>query len=51
MTFSRLNRIISIVLGLVLVTAAGLKLYGLNVSAVSRVGWLSTPWVQMAVVE
>jgi hypothetical protein len=43
--------IVRIVLGLLLLTAAGLKLYGMNVTAVPRVGWFATPRVQVAVVE
>jgi hypothetical protein len=39
------------VLGGLLLAAAGLKLYGLSVSAIPRVGWFSQPWVQLAVVE
>jgi Methylamine utilisation protein MauE len=38
------------VLGLLLLTAAALKLYGFHVSAVPRAGWLSTPWAQMALI-
>jgi hypothetical protein len=33
--------VVRIVLGLVLLTAAGLKLYGLNVTALPRVGWFA----------
>ncbi len=36
---------------MLLLVAAGLKLYGLQVSAVPRIGPLSTPWVQMAVLQ
>ncbi len=35
-------------LGLLLITAAGLKLYGLGVSAVPQVGWFAQSWVQLA---
>jgi hypothetical protein len=38
--------IVRIVLGLLLLTAAGLKLYGLNVTALPRVGWFATPRCQ-----
>ncbi|HEY1378500.1 MAG TPA: DUF1573 domain-containing protein [Gemmataceae bacterium] len=40
-----------VLLGLVLLTAAGLKLYGLNVTALPRVGWFATPQVQLVVAE
>ena len=36
------------VLGVLLVAAAGLKLYGFQTSAVARVGWLSDPRVEAA---
>lgn len=39
---------VRIFLGLILLTAAGLKLYGLNVTALPRVGWFATPRVQVA---
>ena len=39
------------VVGVVLLAAAGLKLYGLGVSAVPRVGWFAQPWVQLAAAE
>jgi hypothetical protein len=39
------------VLGGLLLAAAGLKVYGLSVSAIPRVGWFSQPWVQLAAVE
>ncbi len=42
---------VALVLGVLLLTAAGLKLYGLRVDAVARVGWLSAPWVQAASVQ
>ena len=34
-----------------LLVAAALKLYGLGVSTVPKIGWFSQPWVQLAVVE
>jgi len=37
-----------VALGVLLLTAAGLKLYGRDVSAVPQVGWFSSPWVQVA---
>ena len=43
--------IVRIVLGVLLLAAAVLKLYGLSVSAVPRVGWFAQPWVQLAAVE
>jgi hypothetical protein len=51
MTRRRLNALIRVGLGLLLATAAGLKLYGLGVSAVPRVGWFSQPGVQLAAAE
>ena len=47
---SAIVRGVAVALGLVLVVAAGLKLYGLNVSPLPGIGWLSVPGVQMAVV-
>ncbi len=44
-------RVIAIGLGLLLLAAAGLKLYGQSVSAVPAVGWFATPWLQMAAAE
>lgn len=38
-------------LGCLLLVAAGLKLYGLSVSAVPAVGWFAQPWVQLASAE
>jgi hypothetical protein len=38
-------------LGLTLLTTAGLKLYGLNVTALPRVGWFATPQVQVVTAE
>ena len=43
--------IVRIVLGVLLLAAAGLKLNSLSVSAVPRVGWFAQPWVQLAAVE
>src|SRR4051794_36300532 len=43
--------VVRIVLGVLLLTAAGLKLYGMNVTAVPRVGWLATPRVQLVAAE
>lgn len=37
-------------LGVLLLAAAGLKLYGLNVSPFAQYGWLTAPWVQMLAV-
>jgi hypothetical protein len=47
----RLLRAVLLLLGVLLLTAAGLKLYGLNVSPVAQYGSFSTPWLQMAAVE
>lgn len=46
----RMARAVSVGLGVVLLTAAGLKLYGLNVTPVPQVGWFSTPRVQVLTV-
>lgn len=43
--------VVRIGLGTLLLAAAGLKLYGLSVSAVPQVGWFAQPWVQLAAVE
>jgi hypothetical protein len=43
--------VLRIALGGLLIAAAGLKLYGLSVSAIPRVGWFSQPSVQLAAVE
>jgi hypothetical protein len=43
--------VVRIALGSLLLAAAGLKLYGLSVSAIPRVGWFSQPWVQLFAVE
>ena len=43
--------VVRILLGLVLLAAAGLKLYGLNVTALPRVGWFATPQVQLVTAE
>jgi hypothetical protein len=48
---SRRFTIVRIALGGLLLAAAGLKLYGLSVSAIPRVGWFSQPWVQIAAAE
>lgn len=48
---SRRFTVARLVLGILLLIAAGLKLYGLSVSAVPRVGWFAQPWVQLAAVE
>jgi Methylamine utilisation protein MauE len=40
--------VVRVLLGLLLLTAAGLKLYGLNVTALPRLGWFSAPRVQVA---
>ena len=38
-------------IGLLLIVAAGLKLYGLGVSAMASVGWFAQPWIQLAAAE
>jgi hypothetical protein len=43
--------VVRVVLGLILLAAAGLKLCGMNVTAVPRVGWFATPRVQVAAAE
>jgi hypothetical protein len=43
--------IVRILLGSVLLVAAGLKIYGLSYSAVPQVGWFSQPRVQIATAE
>ncbi|MBX9582185.1 MAG: hypothetical protein K2X87_17915 [Gemmataceae bacterium] len=40
-----------VLLGGLLIVAAGLKLYGLSVSAVPAVGWFAVPWVQLVAAE
>jgi hypothetical protein len=45
------SAVVRVGLGLLLIAAAGLKLYGLGVSAVPQVGWFAQPWVQLAVAE
>src|SRR2546423_6451670 len=50
-TMLRRHVIVRTALGLLLLTAAGLKLYGLGVSAVPRVGWFAQPWVQLTAAE
>jgi hypothetical protein len=44
-------RIVSRLIGLLLLAAAGLKLQGLAVDPVARVGLFSAAWVQVAVIE
>jgi hypothetical protein len=43
--------VVRVALGLLLVTAAALKLYGLNVTAIPRAGWFATPQVQVIAAE
>lgn len=43
--------IVRIGLGALLLATAGLKLYGLGVSAVPQVGWFAQPWVQLLTAE
>jgi hypothetical protein len=43
--------VVRLTLGMLLLAAAGLKLYGLSVSAVPQVGWFAQPWVQLAAAE
>lgn len=45
------SAIVRVGLGLLLLATAGLKLYGLGVSSVPRVGWFSQPWVQLLAAE
>jgi hypothetical protein len=47
---SRAWDVVRIVLGLLLLAAAGLKVYGWSVSTVPPVGWFSTPRVQAAAI-
>ena len=47
----RAFRVVRIILGLLLLTAAGLKLYGMNVTALPRAGWFATPRVQIMAAE
>lgn len=47
---SRAFVVIRVVLGLLLLTAAALKIYGWGVSTVPPVGWFSTPSVQAAAI-
>jgi hypothetical protein len=42
---------VRVALGLLLVTAAALKLFGLNVTAIPRAGWFATPQVQVIAAE
>jgi hypothetical protein len=44
-----IDRAARLLAGVVLLTAAAAKLYGIHVSSVSAVGWLSQPAVQLAV--
>src|SRR5689334_18371527 len=48
---SRRYPIVRIALGTLMLAAAALKLYGLSVSAIPRVGWFSQPWVQLVAAE
>lgn len=43
-------RLVHAALGVLLLAAAGLKLYGLNVSPFAQYGWLTALWVQMLAV-
>ena len=47
----RCSAIIRVTLGILLLAAAGLKLYGLGVSAMPAVGWFAQSWVQLAAAE
>lgn len=47
---ANISRGVSLLLGGVLLVAAGMKLYGLSVSPLPSVGWLSVPSVQYAAV-
>ena len=47
----RCSAIIRVGLGILLLAAAGLKVYGLGVSAMPAVGWFSQSWVQLAAAE
>jgi hypothetical protein len=47
----RISSLIRVSLGTLLLAAAGLKLYGLAISPLPRVGWFAEPWVQLAVAE
>jgi hypothetical protein len=44
-------RAVHVSLGLLLLAAAGLKLYGMNVSPFAQYGWFTAPWVQTLAVE
>jgi hypothetical protein len=46
-----LSTAVRLAVGFVLLTAAGLKLYGLNVSPFAQYGWLAAPRIQVVVVE
>ena len=45
------SAIVRVGLGMSLLVAAGLKLYGLSTCAVPRVGWFAQPWVQVLTAE
>lgn len=47
----RISSIIRLILGTLLLAAAGLKLYGLAITPLPRVGWFAEPWVQITVAE
>jgi hypothetical protein len=47
---SRLAHAVHALLGLLLLAAAGLKLYGMNVAPFAQYGWFTAPWVQTAAV-
>ncbi len=47
----RLTAIVRIGIALLLIAAAGLKFYGLGISAMPSVGLFAQPWVQLAVAE
>jgi len=40
---------VSVLVGMVLLIASGLKLYGVNIHAVSSAGWFRQPWVQLLI--
>ncbi len=46
-----LSRSVAVLVGVLLLLAAGMKLAGRDVSAVPPVGWLAAPWVQVAAAE
>jgi hypothetical protein len=47
---NRLSSVVHTSLGLLLLAAAGLKLYGMNVAPFAQYGWLTAPWVQVLAV-